>query len=35
MVLREQRINGMEREGFLLVDSWKTYVFPITDGYLH
>jgi hypothetical protein len=35
MVLREQRIDGMERKGFLFVDSRKTYAFPIIDGLLH
>jgi len=32
MVLREQRINGMELEGFLNVDSWKTYAFQSPTG---
>ena len=29
MVLPEQGVNGMEREGFLLVDLRKTYALSI------
>jgi len=31
MVLQEQRVNGMEGEGVIPVDSWKTYAFLTTD----
>jgi hypothetical protein len=31
MVVREQCVSRMESEGFNVVDSWKTYVFRITD----
>jgi hypothetical protein len=31
MVLREQRINGMESQGVTIVDPWKTQVFQTTD----
>jgi len=34
MVLREQRVESMEIEGIIIVDSWKTYVSRATDEYL-
>ena len=32
MVLREQRINNMESDGFAVVDSWETYVSRFNNG---
>ena len=34
MVLREQYVDRMEGQGVTIVDSWKTYVFQITDEFL-